>query len=527
MTPVAPLHAASLFAALAPELLLAAGAMALLLASVWRPQGNAPQAAEGAERTGAIARFAMLLCLFTMLAVVVAWADGASGTADGRVAADGFRWTASLLVLGGTLLSLVLLDADHGRSGAYGPETPVMMLLAATGMLVLTAARDLMLLFLGLELMSLAVYVLAGVQRRSPRGAEAALKYFLLGAFASGFLLYGMALLFGATGSTRLEDIAAWVATHPGLGALFVVGTALLLVGFAFKIAAVPFHLWTPDVYEGAPLPVAAFMASVVKTAAFAALARVMVESLGGASAQWHPVLWWLAAITMVAGNVLALAQRTLVRLLAYSSIAHAGYLLVAVVANSALGLSALLFYLASYGLATMGAFAVLVTVNGGRDRAPTREDLAGLWHVRPWLAVAMAVYLLAFLGFPLAGGMGFFAKWYLLQAALQASAPQTLLAVVLVGASVVSAGYYLAVVNTMFARTRPADAPVPAPAPLARLLIAGSAVLLLVLGVYPTPVAQLARRATGPAAPASPVQPPAPGPRPVQAAVAPAPPRP
>lgn len=488
--------ASSLFSALAPELLLAAGAMLLLLVTVWRPQGNVVGSAEGAERTGVIARFGMVLCLLVAIVVVIAWGDGVSGTTDQRIAGDGFRWTIDLVVLLGTALSLVLLEADHERSGAYSPEVPVLMLLATSGAMVLAAARDLMFVFLGIELMSLAVYVLTGVNRRSARGAESAIKYFLLGAFSTGFLLYGMALLFGATGSTRLVDIAAWVAGHPSLNAMFIVGTGLLLVGFAFKVAAAPFHLWTPDVYDGAPLPIAAFMAAVVKTAAFATFARVMIEALPGASMRWHPALWWLAAITMVVGNVLALSQRNLVRLLAYSSIAHAGYLLVAIVANSGAGISALVFYTVSYTLATMGAFGVLITINNGRDRAPTFDDLNGLWRVRPGLSVAMAVFFLAFLGMPLVGGMGFFAKWYLLQAALQGRTPQTTLAVVLVLSSVVSAAYYLSVISSMFMRPRAEGAAVPSSNAFTQGLIAFTAIALLVFGVYPTPVARLARRA-------------------------------
>ena len=237
-------------------------------------------------------------------------------------------------------------------------------------------------------------------------------------------------------------------------------------------------------------------MAAVVKTAAFAAFMRVMLEALTDAAPRWHPVLWWLAALTMVVGNVLALTQQNLVRLLAYSSIAHAGYLLVAVVANSGAGATALIFYAVSYTLATMGAFAVLIAVNNGLDRAPTLDDLAGLWLVRPGLAVAMAVYLLAFLGMPLVGGMGFFAKWYVLQAALQASAPQTVLAIVLVLASVVSAAYYLTVISAMFMRPRAADRLPPIVAPLTGSVVAVTAIALLLLGVYPTPVIQLARRA-------------------------------
>ncbi|MEQ1691445.1 MAG: NADH-quinone oxidoreductase subunit N [Gemmatimonas sp.] len=486
----------SILQALAPELLLIGGALVLLLATVWQPQGNMRGSAEGAERTGVIARFAMMLCVIVAVVVIIAWGEASGGTPDARIAGDGFRWAIDLILLAGTALTLMLLEADHEHNGSYGPETPVLMLLALSGMMVLAAARDLMFIFLGIELMSLAVYVLAGVNRRSARGAEAAIKYFLLGAFSTGFLLYGMALVFGATGSTRLMDIDGWVAGHAGLSPMFVVGLGLLLVGFLFKVAAAPFHLWTPDVYDGAPLPVTAFMSAVVKTAAFAALARVMVEALPHAIRHWHPVLWWLAALTMVLGNVMALSQRNLVRLLAYSSIAHAGYLLVAIVVGSSAGMMALVFFAVSYTCATMGAFAVLITINGGRDRSPTLDDLAGLWLERPGLAIAMAVFILSFLGMPLVGGMGFFAKWYLLQAALQASMPQTVLAVILVLSSAVSAAYYLSMISTMFMRPRAEGHAVPSTAPVAGVLIATMALVLLALGVFPTPVARLARLA-------------------------------
>ncbi len=483
--------------ALAPEMLMCGGAMALLLLSVWTPADHAHDGAEGSERTGVIARLAIMLCVFTAIVVVIAWGDHGGATADGRIAGDGFRWAIDLIVLGGTAASLVLLETEHHRNAAYGPEVPVLMLLAAAGMMVLAASRDLMFVFLGIELMSLAIYVLAGVNRRSRRGAESAIKYFLLGSFSTGFLLYGMALLFGATGSTRLVDIASWITQHPELSPMLVIGLGLLLVGFCFKVAAAPFHLWTPDVYDGAPLPMTAFMSALVKVAAFATFARVMTEALPGAIARWHPVLWWIAVATMLVGNVLALSQRNVVRMLAYSSIAHAGYLLTTVLVNSPSGPSALLFYGVSYTLATMGAFGVLTVVNDGRDQSPTLDDLAGLWSVRPMLAASMAVFMLALMGMPVAGGMGFFAKWYLLQAALQAPVPQLQLAVVLVLASVISAGYYLRVISNMFMRAPANGATAPTMLPVTAGLIGLCAIALLVFGVYPTPVSHFARIST------------------------------
>ena len=487
----------SLLTALTPELVLIAGAMVLLLVTVWRPQGNARGSAEGAELTAGIARLSTMLCVAVAVVVIIAWGDEARGTPDQRIAGDGFRWAVDLILLAATSIALVFIEADHEHNSVYSPETPVLVLFALAGMMVLVAARDLMLVFLGLELMSLSVYVLAGVNRRSARGAEAAMKYFLLGAFSTGFLLYGMALVFGAAGSTRFVDIADWISSHAALSPMMLAGLGLLLIGFSFKVALAPFHLWTPDVYDGAPLPVTAFMSAAVKTAAFAAFARAMAEPLAGAVTWWHPVLWWLAVATMIAGNVLALTQQNLVRVLAYSSIAHAGYLLVAIVVASAAGTASLVFYALSYTLATMGAFGVLISIREGREGSPVRSDLAGLWHSRPALAAAMAVSVLALMGMPLVGGMGFFAKWYLLQAALQATAAQTVLAVIVVLCSAVSAAYYLPIIAAMFMQSRPAGHAVRGTANLSDLIVIGAALLLLAMGVYPTSAARLARRAT------------------------------
>jgi NADH-quinone oxidoreductase subunit N len=278
---------------------------------------------------------------------------------------------------------------------------------------------------------------------------------------------------------------------------VFSLGIGFTLVGFAFKVAAAPFHMWTPDVYEGAPTPITAFMAAAVKAGAFAAFARVFLEAFGPAADRWHVVLWWVAAVTMVGGNVVALAQRNVKRMLAYSSIAHAGYLLVALVSNTGRGASAIVFYLFAYTLATVGAFAVIEAVGGSTAGANDIDRWSGLFSVRPRLAVAMAVFMLALLGFPLAGGMGFFAKWYILQSALAAPAPQTRLAVVLVLASVVSAGYYLYLVAVMFMRRRADDAPdLPATPAWTGGVVAACAVVLLVLGLYPTPAVRWAQAA-------------------------------
>jgi NADH-quinone oxidoreductase subunit N len=393
-----------------------------------------------------------------------------------------------VLILLGAILALALSMDYLERERIDVAEAHVLILFATAGMMLLAAARDLMIVFLGIELMSIAVYVLAGLNRRSGRAAEAALKYFLLGAFSTGFLLYGIALVFGATGSTNIADIGAAVlarglATNP----MLLAGVGLLIVGLSFKVAAAPFHMWTPDVYEGAPTPMTAFMAAAVKAAAFAVFLRIWMEAFPYLNGAWHKPLWYLAVFTMVVGNVVALAQKNIKRMLAYSSIAHAGYLLVAVVVSNFEGASAYLFYVFAYTLATMGAFAVVIALSQVGERGHRIDDYAGLWRVRPGLSIAMAVFMLALLGFPIFGGMGFFAKWYVLQANL---------AIWVVLTSVVSAGYYLYVVMVMFMKPRPAEAPTPARVPgMTRFVIATCAIILLAVGVWPRPVLRVARQ--------------------------------
>jgi NADH-quinone oxidoreductase subunit N len=483
---------AQLSFALLPDLIVIGGAMLLLLIGVWRRESAAQQRLVG---IGAI-----LVCIAAAGAIIWMWRSGASATA-GVIAVDSFRWASDLIVLLATALTILLAIDYNTREQLMAPEAHVLVLLASSGMMLLTAARDLMIVFLGIELMSVAVYVLAGLNRRSSRAAEAALKYFLLGAFSTGFLLYGIALLYGATGSTELVAIGEKLRSE-GLSSspMLLIGMGLLLVGFGFKVAAAPFHMWTPDVYEGAPTPYTAYMASAVKVAGFAAFLRVWLEAFPtaawqGENAAWYTAVAGLAIVTMVVGNLVALAQRNIKRLLAYSSIAHAGYILVALAVGTAAGASAFIFYLVAYTLATMGAFAVIVAL--GQVGEPHLEvgDYSGLWTVRPWLATAMAVFMLAMLGFPIAGGMGFFAKWYVLDAALDAPRPQIALAVLVVLTSVISAGYYLYVVMVMFMRPRPAGAPAPARVPRLTAAVIGIATVgLLYFGVFPAWALHVAR---------------------------------
>jgi NADH-quinone oxidoreductase subunit N len=467
-----------LSAALLPDLILMVGAMALLLWAVWRKESAAHQRSVGV--------FSIGLCVATLVAVLMLMGQRNLAT-DGPIAVDNFRWMADVIILLGTIGALALGIDDNDRLGTTTAETHVLILLASSGMMLLVAARDLMIVFLGIELMSISVYALAGLNRRSERGAEGALKYFLLGAFSTAFLLYGIALVYGATGTTGLHAIGLRISENNLSGSpLLIIGIALLLVGFGFKVSTVPFHMWAPDVYDGSPNPITAYMAATVKTAAFAAFLRVWLEAFGSEYVSWHRAVVGLAIATMVVGNAIGLLQRNLKRLLAYSSIAHAGFILVAIAAGTTQGASAMLFYLLAYTLATFGAFAIIIVMSRG-DAPLTTDDVSGLWTVRPWLALGMTVFMLALMGFPIFGGIGFFAKWYVLKAALQAPEPQTLLAVVLVLTTVISAAYYLYVIMVMFMRPRREGAPeIGATPALTRFVMVATAAAILILGVAP-----------------------------------------
>jgi NADH-quinone oxidoreductase subunit N len=477
-----------LMQALAPDIVLMVGAMALMLVAAWRPDSDRHQRLVG---------YGSIVVLLATLAVVLWYGARGLSSGPGVIAVDGFRFAADTLFILAALGAVMLGIEYNGREGIWNAESHVLVLFATSGMMILAAARDLMIVFLGIEMMSIAVYVLAGMNRRSPRSAEAALKYFLLGAFSTGFLLYGISLVYGATGSTNLTTISDHIVQFKlAHQSMLLIGVGLLLVGFAFKVAAVPFHMWAPDVYEGAPTPITAYMAAAVKAAAFATFLRVWRESFDLLDFAWLVPLWWVAAATMVYGNVVALAQRNVKRMLAYSSIVHSGYLLVAIAAGTNSGSAAFLFYLLAYTLATFGAFAVVCAMSRTGDRDLEISDYEGLWQVRPGLAIGMAVCMLALLGFPVFGGAGFWAKVYVLAAA-EATPFRHLvpLTVLLVLASVISAGYYLQVVRVMFMKPRPEGANDPAPTGrLTSVVLTVSVVLVLLVGLVPSAVVSWAR---------------------------------
>jgi len=471
--------------ALLPELTLTAAGMLVLLVTAWRhTSGRDLRIAGWVTLTGLVAGGAAVWWLW--------WHTARAAGPPSMIAVDDFRFVTDALCLAAAGLT-VLVSFDYlEREGLLVPEYYVLLLFATLGMMLMAGGEDLMVVFLGLELMSVSVYVLAGIDRRSGAAAEAALKYFLLGAFASGFLLYGIALVYGATATTNLTQIAAQVRSLSLVQSpMLLIGLGLVLVGFGFKVAAVPFHMWAPDVYDGSPTPVTGYMATAVKAAAFAALFRVLVEAFGGVTA-WKPIVWWLAVATMVMGNFIALAQHTVKRMLAYSSVAHAGYLLVAVAAASWAASAALLAYLFAYTLVTLAAFALLAAQGREGERDVRIDDLAGLGQRRPWLALALAVCMLSLLGFP--GTAGFIGKWYILVAATMAH--ENVLAAILVLTSVVSAGYYLPVIMAMYMKPQPFDqahAGVRLGRPAA-VVVAACVVGLLVLGVRPNPLLDLAK---------------------------------
>jgi NADH-quinone oxidoreductase subunit N len=473
--------------ALLPEILVTLGALVVLLLNAWR------------HRTAADSRLAGWLALASLvpsaLALAFLWAaDARPDGAPFMVALDGFRFASLAVILVATAATILLSLGYLEREALLAPEYYALILFAASGMMFLAGAEDLIVLFLGLEVMSISIYVLAGFDRSSVFSAEAALKYFLVGAFASAFLLYGIALVWGATGATGLTEIGARFA-QGGLPPMGKIGLGLLLVGMGFKVASVPFHMWAPDVYDGSPTPVTGFMATGVKAAAFLALVRILYEAFPAPHEAWQPVIAGLAIASMVLGNLVALAQRSLKRMLAYSSIAHAGYLLSALWAGTRLAAGATLLYLVAYTLTSLAAFGILTVLGRGGERGVTLDSIAGLGRRRPWLAFGLAVCMLSLLGFP--GTLGFIGKWTILAALIQSR--QLPLAVIIVVTSLISAGYYLPVIMATYMREPGTGSQEAAKLPTgAAFTVAAAIVLILALGVLPASALSSALSAAG-----------------------------
>ena len=476
------------YAAIIPILIVALSAMAALLAEAFRQPG---------ERMP-IAGLGLIGLAGAAVASVFLWNTDARSF--GVVRSDNFALFINLVLCVVGILTMLFSNEVVERENLPAGEYYALTLFSICGMMLMAAANDLLVLFLALEVLSLSVYVLTGIRRASAAGAEAAFKYFLLGAFSSAFFLYGIAFTFAITenGSTRLEAIAsafsAQGAVAPNTLTLLAVG--FLAVGFAFKISAVPFHMWTPDAYEGAPTIVTAFMSTGVKAAAFAGFVRVFLYALEPLHPYWVPVLAAIAAVTMIMGTVVGVVQSNIKRMLAYSAIAHAGYLLLGVISNSggnSHGKAAVLFYLLTYAVSNLGALGIVALLGTAQNQHDHLRDFAGLWRSRPALATLMAIFLLSLGGFPPTAG--FIAKWYIFSAAVQEG--HYWLAIIGVLTSVVSVFFYLRIVVMMFMTEGPeAVRPRVPAAAMAGLALATAAVFYL--GILPTQVLELARDSIG-----------------------------
>jgi NADH-quinone oxidoreductase subunit N len=464
-----------------PLIAVTIGAMVVLLAGV-------RMADDESEGLGWLALATLGVAFVLALGQV-----GQTGFAfGGALAVDGFSAFFQLTILIAAAFT-VLMSLDYASDNHLaGAEYYSLLLFSTLGMMLMAAAGDLVVIFLGLETMSIAVYVLAGMRRLDPRSNEAAIKYFLLGAFSTGFLLYGIALIYGATGSIKLDVIRTALSGSMTANSLLRLGLAMLLVGFGFKVAAVPFHMWTPDVYEGAPTPITAFMAVGVKLGAFAGFVRIFLVGLLPVSGQWSEALWVVAVLTMTTGNVIAVVQTNIKRMLAYSAIAHAGYVLIGMIAASAEGGAAVLYYLLAYAFTTLGAFGIVVALERRQLAGDLIADYRGLSTRSPALAAAMAVFLLSFTGVPpLAGFMG---KFYIFSAALRQG--YTYLVVIAVVNSVIAAFYYISVIVAMYMEEGGVEPARMTRRPALVAVIGLSAIATVLVGVYPAPYMTAAQNA-------------------------------
>ena len=418
---------------------------------------------------------------------------------SGNVVIDAYGAFWKLLLYFVTGLTILLSYSYLREERLYFGEYYGFVLLSLSGMMVMVSSADLLTLYLGTELMSLSLYVMAGLKRSDPRSLEASAKYFVLGAFSSGILLYGISLLYGATGSTRLPEIAAAISGRSLDDPLLLFATILLAVGFGFKLAVVPFHMWTPDVYQGAPTSVTAFMAVASKAASFGAFLRVFMEGLGGLKANWSAMFLLLCLATLILGNIVALVQTNVKRMLAYSSIAHAGYALIGVVAagqmGNSSGIASVLLYLALYTFMTFGAFAIVAMLRKGGIEGEDIEDFTGLAKRQPVAALLMLIFMVSLAGLPPTAG--FIGKLYVFMSAVEAGMPW--LAVVALVFAVISAYYYLRLVMVMYMR-EPSDLSSSTPrlvmSPSLSIVLACAVAGVVIFGIYPNPLVHFAMQA-------------------------------
>lgn len=426
------------FAPIMPEVILSIFGMALLLVNVFVKS-------EHKAYLGYLSLIGIVIAGFTLIG---GWGSNLMSFND-SVVMDNFSIFFKGIFLLTVAMTILISDQYFKREECNSGELYPLLLFATVGMMLMASGTDLMTIFLGLEVLSVSLYILAGFNRANIKSNEAGLKYFLLGAFSTGFLLYGMALTYGATGTTRVVKIAEYVTQNSSVAQnpLFIIGMLLMAVGFSFKIAAAPFHMWTPDVYEGAPTPMTAFMSAGPKAAGFAAFLRVVLVAFPALKADWSDLLWVLAVLTMTVGNLIALNQDNIKRMLAYSSIAHAGYALVGFASGSAEGTAGILFYMLSYTFMNIGAFAIIVLVGKKGEANTNVMDYAGFGTKHPILALAMAVFLFSLAGIPPTAG--FIGKFYLFAAAVKSG--YVWLAIIGVLNSAASVYYYLRVMVYMY----------------------------------------------------------------------------
>ncbi|MDW7644796.1 MAG: NADH-quinone oxidoreductase subunit N [Desulfuromonadales bacterium] len=472
------------FGAIMPSLILTCFGMGLLLVSVFSRKGQ----------TAHLAWIAILGLIVTGFYSLSGWNNPQWGFAE-SVVLDNFATFFNFTFLIAAGLTILMSDDYLKREGYPIGEYYPLILLTTAGAMWMASGNDLMTVFLGLEVLSVSLYVLAGLFRGQLQSNEAGLKYFLLGAFSTGFLLYGIALTYGVTGTTKIKGIADYFAANPDMLAspMAIAGMLLMSSGFLFKIAAVPFHMWTPDVYQGAPTPVTAFMSAGPKAAAFAAFIRVMTIGMEGMEADWTALFWVLAVLTMIIGNFVAIYQTNLKRMLAYSSVAHAGYAMVGLVAANEIGVSGILFYMLAYTFMNIGAFAVLVLAGKTGEENLTLEGFAGFGFKRPMLGVAMTIFLFSLMGIPPTAG--FAGKFFIFAGAVKAG--YIWLAVIGVLNSAVSLYYYLRLMVYMYFKNPEEDFSWVKIHAGAAVSIVIAIVGVLYLGILPESVMELAKLAT------------------------------
>jgi len=465
-----------------PEIIVTAFGFLVLLVDVFSPKEGRKDYLGVLSLIGVVIAF-----VFTLTQI-----GSVKSGFEGMFISDGYALFFKITFLIITFLTILISMGYAQREGIGFGEYYALILFALLGMMLMAAGTHLIVIFLGLETMSVSIYVLAGMMREDRRSVEAALKYFLLGAFATGFLLYGIALIYGATGSLYLKDVASYIASKNLLRSpMLLMSLVFLTIGFGFKIASVPFHMWAPDVYEGAPTSITAFMATGVKAAGFSALVRVFFSALPSFRPDWTSIMWLIAVATMTVGNIVAISQTNIKRMLAYSSIAHAGYILVAFVAGNELGTSGILFYLMAYAFMNIGAFTVVILLGKKGEENTLITDYAGIGFKYPLLAVAMTIFLLSMAGIPPLGG--FMAKFYVFSAAVKSKFYW--LAILGVLNSALSVYYYLRVTVVMYFRESEREITGLQFSPASVIALVLAVIGTVYLGVFPANVLSFAQK--------------------------------